>query len=232
LKEIFSKSFFPVRLIAIVRLNKIVFPVCLLVLFACAKSQVEIYPGRPSPERPSAKTPPVESPAEPVPVTPPVKLPPMEPPRIKLSMKTYSETVSEWKSYQDLVRWMEKEFSFDAERFNKFEGTLPPPRTPEETFRLRSGIYFDAALFAKETLNRINPSYKAKLVVVIIRPYGANHYFCSFQNAGNIFIMDYGTPYRETTGTHGPYKSLAEVKKVYENYFPVKGRIEAISYLP
>ena len=32
------------RLIAIVRLNKIDFPVCLLVLFACAKSQVEIYP--------------------------------------------------------------------------------------------------------------------------------------------------------------------------------------------
>ena len=224
------------RLIAIVRLKEIVLPVCIVILVACAKSQVEIYP-----ESPSAKTPPVESPdkappvpppSKPSPGQPPVKSSPVEPPRIKPSMKTYSETVSEWKSYQDLVQWMEKEFSFDAGRFKKFDGTLPPPRTPEETFRLRSGIYFDAALFAKETLNRINPSYKAKLAVVIIRPYGANHYFCSFQNAGNIFIMDYGTPYKETTGTHGPYKSLAEVKKVYEKYFPVKGRIEAISYLP
>ena len=130
------------------------------------------------------------------------------------------------------MRWMEKEFTFDAERFKKYQGTLPPPRTPEETFRLRSGIYFDAAVFAKETLNRINPSYQAKVAVVIIRPYGANHYFCAFQDAGKIVVMDYGTPYKETTGTHGPYKSLAEVKGVYEKYFPVKGRIEAISYLP
>ena len=127
---------------------------------------------------------------------------------------------------------MEQEFVFDAERFEKYKGTLPPPRTPEETFELRSGIYFDAAVFAKETLNRINPSYQAKVAVVIIRPYGANHYFCAFQDAGNIFVMDYGTPYKEIIGKRGPYKSLAEVKGVYEKYFPVKGKIEAISYLP
>ena len=82
------------------------------------------------------------------------------------------------------MRWMEKEFTFDAERFERYKGTLPPPRTPEETFGFRSGIYFDAAVFAKETLNRINPSYQAKVAVVIIRPYGANHYFCAFQDAG------------------------------------------------
>ena len=238
MKEIFSKPFFPVRLIAIVRLNKIVFPVCLLVLFACAKSQVETYPARPSPGKPPVKTSPVESPDKTVPVPPPVKSssvepPPAKPPSPKPSpMKTYPETVSGWKSYQDLARWMEKEFSFDAERFKKYQGTLPPPRTVEETFKLKSGIYFDAALFSKETLNRINPSYQAKIAVVIIRPYGANHYFCSFKSAGKIVTMDYGTPHRETTGTHGPYSSLEEVKRFYEKYFPVKGRIEAISYLP
>ena len=41
------------------------------------------------------------------------------------------------------------------------------------------------ALFAKETLSRINPNYKAKIVILLIRPYGANHCFCSFQNAVN-----------------------------------------------
>jgi len=75
----FSKSFFPVRLIAIVKLNKIVFPVCLLVLFACAKSQVEIYPARPSPGKPPAKTSPVESPDKTVPVPPPIKSSPWTP---------------------------------------------------------------------------------------------------------------------------------------------------------
>ena len=238
MKEIFYKSFSPARLITIVRLNKIVFFVCLLVLFACAKSHVEIYPARPSPGKPPVKTSPVESSDKTVPVPPPVKSspvepPPAKPPSVKSSpVKTYSETISGWKSYQDLVRWMDKDFSFDADRFKKFEGTLPPPRTPEETFRLKSGIYFDAALFAKETLNHINPAYQAKIAIVIIRPYGANHYFCSFQSGGKIITMDYGTPYKETTGTHGPYSSLEEVKKIYEKYFPVKGRIEAISYLP
>ena len=183
-----------VKLSKTMRLGNVALFACILVLFACAKSQVKT------------------SPAE--------------------SSRAYSETVSKWKSYQDLVRWMEKDFSFDADRFKKFEGTLPPPRTPEETFKLKSGIYLDAALFTKETLNRINPSYQAKIAVLMIRPYRANHYICSFQNGGKIFIMDYGTPFKETTGTRGPYNSLEEVKKFYEKHFPVKGRIEAISYLP
>jgi hypothetical protein len=221
--------------------KEIVLLVCVVLLFACAKSKVEIYPERPAPAKPSAETSPVKSTDKPAPVPPAskpspgqpsLKSAPVEPPRISPSVKSYSEAVSKWKSYQDLVRWMEKEFSFDAERFKKYERTLPPPRTPEETFRLRSGIYFDAAVFAKDILNRINPSYQAKITILVIRPNAANHYFCAFQDAGNIFIMDYGTPYKETTGTHGPYKSLAEVKGVYDKYFPVKGRIEAISYLP
>jgi hypothetical protein len=146
--------------------------------------------------------------------------------------KTYDETVSEWKSYQDLVKWMERDFSFDVERYKRFEGTFPIPRTPEETFQLKSGIYIDAAMFLKENLNRINPSYKAQIVILIIRPYGFNHYVCSFRMDGKLFIMDYGTPYKEVTGIHGPYSSLEEYKKFYEKHHPMKGEIEAITYLP
>ena len=223
------------------RVRIFILSVCVVLLVACAKSKVEIHPERPTPTRPSAETPPVKStdipapappPSKPSTGQPPVKLAPVEPPRISPPVKSYSEAVSKWKSYQDLVWWMEKGFSFDAERFKKYQGTLPPPRTPQETFRLKSGIYYDAAVFAKETLNRIKPTYQAKITILVIRPYGENHYFCAFQDAGKLFIMDYGTPYKETTGTYGPYKSLAEVKGFYEKYFPVKGRIEAISYLP
>jgi hypothetical protein len=120
--------------------------------------------------------------------------------------------VSQWKSHQDLVKWMEKDFSFDSERFKRFEQQLPPPRTPEETFRLKSGIYIDAAIFARESLNRINPSYKAQLVVIIMRPYGYNHYLCSFRKDGSIYIMDYGTPSAAMTGVQGPFKSLDDYK--------------------
>jgi hypothetical protein len=145
-------------------------------------------------------------------------------------VKSYDETVSRWKSHKDLEKWMENEFSFDADRFERFKGTLPPPRTPEETFKLKSSIYIDAAIFAKEALNRIEPSYKAQIVVLLIGR-GANHYVCSFRREGKLFIMDYGTPYREVTGVHGPYHSLEEYKKFYEKYHPIKRKIEAIVYL-
>ncbi len=148
------------------------------------------------------------------------------------SGKTYEETVSGWKSYQDLVRWMEREFSTDMERYKKFEGTLPLPRAPEETFRFKSGIYIDAALFTRETLNRIDSSLKAQVLVLIIRPNRYNHYVCSFKKDGRIFILDYGTPFKEITGIHGPYRSLNEYRKFYENHHPAKRGVEAITPLP
>ncbi len=147
-----------------------------------------------------------------------------------IPVKSYDETVSEWKTYKDLEKWMAKDFSFDAERFKRFEGTLPPPRTPEETFKLKSGIYIDAAIFARATLNRIDPSYQAKIVVLLI-PGGANHYVCSFKKDGKLFTMDYGTPYQSIAGVHGPFNSLEEYKAFFERNHPTIKRVQAITYL-
>ncbi len=144
--------------------------------------------------------------------------------------RSYDDTVSRWKTYRDLERWMAKDFSLDTERFKKFEGTLPPPRTPEETLKLKSGIYIDAAIFAKATLNRIDPSCQAKIVVLLI-PGGANHYACSFRKDGRLFIMDYGTPYPSIVGVHGPFNSLDEYKVFFEKNHPTIKRVQAITYL-
>jgi hypothetical protein len=223
----------------------------ILTPLACAPTKVRVYPRETPPEKTTPqkttseitiqeKTAPMKAASDRTPSvkTDKVKLPPEKPPTEKIPTekpapeKTYDETVSEWKSYQDLVKWMENDFSFDKERYEKFERTLPIPRTPEKTFQLKSGIYIDAAMFSKETLNRVNPSYKAQIVILIIRPYGFNHYVCSFRKDGKLFIMDYGTPYKEITGIHGPYSSLEEYKKFYEKHHPMKREIEAISYLP
>jgi hypothetical protein len=196
---------------------------CIILLFACAKTQVRIYPEKPSQAEPLTEASPTPTP-KPSPEEPsPGRIPPAG---------AYDETVSKWKSYQDLVRWMEKDFSLDAGRFEKSAGRLPPPQTAEETFNLRSGIHIDAAFFIEGTLNRINPSYEAKIVVILIRPYGNNHYACSFKLDGKLYIMDYGTPYKTVTGLHGPYDSLEEYKQFYEKNLPTKPRIEAITYLP
>ncbi len=218
---------------------------------ACAPTKVRVYPRETPPEKMippktasertvqektrTAMTPPGEMTSiethkvEPSSESPPAeRIPAVEPPL----QKTYEETVSEWKSDEDLVRWMENDFSFDKERYEKFKGTLPVPRPPQETFQRKSGIYIDAAMFSKETLNRINPSYQAQIVILIMRRYGFNHYACSFRKAGKLFIMDYGTPYEEITGVHGPYRSLEEYKEFYEKHHPIKGEIEAVTYLP
>ncbi len=166
-----------------------------------------------------------------------VKFPSERPPTEKIPTvkpapeKTYDETVSGWKSYQDLVKWMENVFSFDKERYEKFGGTLPIPRTPEKTFQLKSGIYIDAVEFSKKTLNQINPSYKAQTAVILVRPNVFNHYVCAFKKDGKLFVLDYGTPYKEITGVHGPYNSLDEYKRFYEKHHPEKRRVEGIVFL-
>lgn len=222
------------------KIGYITLTICIFILFACAPTKVKIYPK----ETPIEKTISEKTSSEriskekgatgkPESMKPPSEKPSTEKiPMVKPSLeKTYDEIVSEWKSYQDVVKWMEKDFSFDRERYKKFEGKLPIPRTPTETFQLKSGIYIDAAMFLKKTLNRIDPSYDSRVAVIITRPSLFNHYVCSFKAGGKLFIMDYGTPYTEITGLHGPYSSLEEYKKFYEKYHPIKRKIDGITYL-
>jgi hypothetical protein len=144
-----------------------------------------------------------------------------------LEMKTYQETVAKWKSYKDVAHWMSN-FSYDIPRFKQAYGRGPPvvpPRTPEETFKIKSGICFDAALFIQDALNRIDPSYKARIIFIENLPYEANHYVCLFKNDGKIFIMDYGTKEIGTMGTHGPFNSLEDYSKFYKRYHPYNNSI-------
>ncbi len=220
----------------------LILSICILTFLGCATTKIKIYPGetppaKAIPEKTSSEDMSKEKPASqkdtgekgasvkpPLVKTPTEKIPPATP----FLEKTYDETVFGWKSYLDVVKWMENNYSVDIERF----GRRPPsPRTPKETFQLKSGFDIDAAMFLKETLNRINPSYQAKIVVVIIRPNTFNRYVCSFKKDNKLFIMDYGTPHKEVTGVHGPYDSIEEYKAFYEKHNPTQRAIEGIIYL-
>jgi len=201
--------------------TRIILPVCFLALWSCERVRIKTDPVDPHLQKsPPGETTPVEALSE--------KPFPAETP----STLSYEEALRQWKSYEDVVRWMEREFSLDTDRLKKYEGTLPEPRAAKETFRLRSGIYIDAAKFAKETLNRIHRAYDARIAVVIMRPYSANHYICTFKKEGRFFVLDYGTPHKALTGIHGPYNSLDEYGKFYEKNLPVKRRVEAVQPLP
>ena len=225
----------------------VILSICILILFACAPTKVKIYPM----ETPSAKAMPEKTSSENVskekafsdktapqkdtPEKGTLRKPSSEktpkeeiPSVIPFLEKTYDETVSGWKSYEDVVKWMENNYSVDRKRF---EGTPPIPRIPSETFQLKSGIDIDAVMFLRETLNRINPSYQAQIAVVMIRPNVFNRYVCSLRKDGKLFIMDYGTPHKKMTGVHGPFSSLEEYKRFYEINDPAKRHIEAVRFL-
>jgi len=145
----------------------------------------------------------------------------------------YDQTVSQWKSYEDVVRWMVIYFEFDMERYKAVQGGGPrffPPRAPRETFKLKSGVCYDGAVFAAETLNRIDPSYKAKVVFIENRPFTENHYVCSFEIEGKLFIMDYATIYWSMRGVHGPFDSLEDYKEFYETHHPEVRDVISIRY--
>ena len=92
--------------------------------------------------------------------------------------------------------------------------TTATPQTPEQTFNLRSGICFDAAIFIKRSLDHIDSSYEARIVFIENRPSDeANHYVCSFKRDGKLLIMDYGTGLKNEIGTHGPFDSLEDYLK-------------------
>ena len=157
---------------------------------------------------------------------------------VTIPVKTYEETVSQWKSYEDVAMWMKQSFSYDNEKLEKHgqkrkEGGLPV-NTPQETFELKLGICQDAARFVKEALNHIDPSYEAEVVFIRRRPdFPWNHYVCSFKKDGKLYIMDYGLPssrYRILMGVHGPYNSLEEYKKFFEENDPDRSKVRSITF--
>jgi len=134
---------------------------------------------------------------------------------VTMKSGTYEETVARWTSYKDVDNWMKANFSFDYQRAKMSLGTRLQPRTPDQTFKLKSGICHDAAVFARDTLNRIDPKYDAR-VLFIKNSLGNTssgffqHHVTVFTIDGKLYIMDYGAGkvWQAMNGIHGPYDSL------------------------
>ncbi len=126
---------------------------------------------------------------------------------------SYEETVTKWTSYKDVADWMKAEFRYDLTRKGTVHGWNP--RTPQETFKMKSGICFDAAHFVRDALNRINPDYHPRIVFIKNSVGPPNHWVTSFKMNGKLYIFDYGTGrnWSSMMGVHGPYDSLDDYGK-------------------
>ena len=151
-------------------------------------------------------------------------------------VRSYDDVVSQWRSYDDVANWMSRYYSFDRRKLKQsmeiYSVENPPlVKTPQESFEQKSGLCFDAAHFARETLNRIDPSYEAEIVFIQNRPYyKPNHYVCSFKKDGQLYIMDYGLPFKSLRGVFGPFTSLDQYLEFYLRHHPKVKRSKSISF--
>lgn len=133
------------------------------------------------------------------------------------SQGAYEAAISKWSSYQDVANWLKANFAFDHGRLNTIllrtrqngpAGLLA--RGASSTYDMKSGYCTDAAAFAIQSLNRINPDYKARYIFIKNRFGQPHHWVAGFQVDGKIMVMDYGasSEWGGMNGVHGPYDSL------------------------
>lgn len=134
----------------------------------------------------------------------------------------FAETYDEWlqtcKDYKDVALWLEKNFKYDFKRLEEAARAWPREAqkvySPEETFKLKSGVCHDSSVFGKYSLNKINPGYKAE-IIFLMGP-GFVHHVTGFYLDGQLWIMDYGygsEKFKHMLGTYGPFKSLDQYAK-------------------
>ena len=150
--------------------------------------------------------------------------------------ETYDKWVEKCGSYKDVAEWLNHNFRYEQDRngdgqpFSRGNNKRPRIQGPEETFRYRCGCPLDASLFAKETLNRINPDYRAEIIYLSLDR-SRVHYLCGFFLGGKLFVMDYGNPHENMTGTHGPFENLDDyVKTFYFHRHPYQKRPQAYHF--
>jgi len=144
--------------------------------------------------------------------------------------ETYEKWVERCGSYKDVAAWLNHNFRYEQDRngdgkaFSKGNNSHSRIQSPKETFRYRCGCPLDASFFARETLNRINPDYRAEIIYLSLDRSQA-HYLCGFFLGGKLFVMDYGNPHENMTGTHGPFRDLDDyVKRFYLHRHPYQKR--------
>ena len=176
--------------------------------------------------------------------TTPEPLPSLDttPPSVKDEAKgeksEYIETVNQWSSYKDVASWMKENYAFDRDRQMVIQREVLPQiqqadleaidqvtkeawstpgilQSAEETFGIKHGHCADAAQFAIDALNRINPEYNARFVFVTNSQGNPHHHVTGFTMNGEIYIMDFGAGpnWSAMNGVHGPYSTLSDYEE-------------------
>jgi len=147
--------------------------------------------------------------------------------------ETYENWIARCRSYKDVAEWLNENFLYDLNGTRKganpgrYNRRFVKIKDIQETFQCKTGMSAEAAVFTKHSLNRINPNYRAEIIYLLAENSSA-HYVCGFHLGGKLFIMDYGSPYENMIGTHGPFDNLDEyVQKFYLKYHPLHLQLQS-----
>ena len=136
----------------------------------------------------------------------------------------YPVTIKSWKSYKDVASWMQNNWHFSADqrrikngkrKYLKQGGDIRDMRLEsiaypaEKSYDNQIGHCGDAALLIKDSLNKINPNYHAK-IIFIKNTFSPHHWVTGFYLKDDLYVMDYGAgpKWSSMKGVHGPYKSI------------------------
>ncbi|MCE7996558.1 MAG: hypothetical protein HEP71_31590 [Roseivirga sp.] len=97
--------------------------------------------------------------------------------RVKSDTDTtkYLEVISNWTSVEQINQWIGQNFHYDMSRAialgsKRNDGPKTAIFSPDEFFRVRSGICVDLSRFAFETLKKINPEVEAYYLMIDFEP--------------------------------------------------------------
>ena len=146
-----------------------------------------------------------------------------------LNASNYETAVKNWKSHEDLAKWMKRNWEFDKsdqktyiKKLKKYKKKNKGDMTnytvsmlsdsPKKAFKNRKGFCGDSVVLIKDALNKINPNYNAKVVFIWNNLGTPHHWATTFDFEGKLYVMDFGAGkyWDEMNGVHGPYASLDE----------------------
>jgi len=117
------------------------------------------------------------------------------------------------KDYRDVQSWLKNKFIYDFNRLYESHERVDKglerirAKSPEVVLKEENGICYDAAVFSKYSLNKINPNYKAEIIYICVRKNKAAHVVCGFYLDGSLYIMDYGRGFTQYNGIYGPFEN-------------------------
>lgn len=133
----------------------------------------------------------------------------------------YKDTISSWRSHEDVGKWLDGNFIFDMDRSRTITKRLKAQgpsgllvKSPEKLYKSGYGYCADAAYFAITNINAIDSNYNARWVFVLNSLGRPHHWVAAFNYRNKLYIMDYGAgpKWSSMNGIHGPYNSLDEYR--------------------